>query len=87
MHDVLEDTGITREELQVRFGANITNLVEGVTKIGQYRSNVDSPTSSTITTVEARVHRKRQAETYRKLLLATAEDMRVILIKLADRTS
>ena len=85
MHDVLEDTGITREELQVRFGANITNLVEGVTKIGQYRSNVDSPTSSTITTVEARVHRKRQAETYRKLLLATAEDMRVILIKLADR--
>ena len=85
MHDVLEDTGITREELQVRFGANIANLVEGVTKIGQYRPRVGSPTTSTLITVEDRVHRKRQAETYRKLLLATAEDMRVILIKLADR--
>ncbi len=85
MHDVLEDTGITREELQVRFGANIANLVEGVTKIGQYRPSVGSPTPSTPITVEDRVHRKRQAETYRKLLLATAEDMRVILIKLADR--
>ena len=85
LHDVLEDTGITREELQVRFGANIANLVEGVTKIGQYRPSVTSPTSGTTPTVEERVHRKRQAETYRKLLLATAEDMRVILIKLADR--
>ena len=85
MHDVLEDTGITREELQVRFGPNIANLVEGVTKIGQYRPSVGSPTTSTPITVEDRVHRKRQAETYRKLLLATAEDMRVILIKLADR--
>ena len=85
MHDVLEDTGITREELKVRFGANIANLVEGVTKIGQYRPSVGSPTTSTPITVEDRVHRKRQAETYRKLLLATAEDMRVILIKLADR--
>ncbi|MDE0016538.1 MAG: bifunctional (p)ppGpp synthetase/guanosine-3',5'-bis(diphosphate) 3'-pyrophosphohydrolase [Candidatus Poribacteria bacterium] len=85
MHDVLEDTGITREELQIRFGANIANLVEGVTKIGQYRPSVGSPTSNTPITVEDRVHRKRQAETYRKLLLATAEDMRVILIKLADR--
>ena len=85
MHDVLEDTGITREELQIRFGANIANLVEGVTKIGRYRPSVGSPTTSTPITVEDRVHRKRQAETYRKLLLATAEDMRVILIKLADR--
>ena len=85
MHDVLEDTGITRAELQVRFGPNIANLVEGVTKIGQYRPRVSSPNASTPITVEDRVHRKRQAETYRKLLLATAEDMRVILIKLADR--
>ena len=85
LHDVLEDTGITRHELQVRFGANIANLVEGVTKIGQYRPSVSSPNTSAPLTVEDRVHRKRQAETYRKLLLATAEDMRVILIKLADR--
>ncbi len=85
LHDVLEDTGITRQELQVRFGANIANLVEGVTKIGQYRPNVARATAAAVTTVEDRVHRKTQAETYRKLLLATAEDMRVILIKLADR--
>ena len=85
LHDVLEDTGITRQELQIRFGTNIANLVEGVTKIGQYRPSVTSPAAGTLTTVEERVHRKRQAETYRKLLLATAEDMRVILIKLADR--
>ena len=85
MHDILEDTGITRQELQVRFGANIANLVEGVTKIGQYRPNVASPTAAAVITVEDRIHRKTQAETYRKLLLATAEDMRVILIKLADR--
>ena len=85
MHDLLEDTRITREELQVRFGANIANLVEGVTKIGQYKPNVASATAAAVTTVEDRIHRKTQAETYRKLLLATAEDMRVILIKLADR--
>ena len=71
MHDVLEDTGITRAELEKRFGKNIANLVEGVTKIGRYKFSGGQ--------------RKRQADTYRKLLLATAEDMRVILIKLADR--
>ena len=71
MHDVLEDTGITRGEMEDRFGANIAGLVEGVTKIGRYKFGGGQ--------------RKRQAETYRKLLLATAEDMRVILIKLADR--
>ena len=85
MHDVLEDTDITRQEMKVRFGENITNLVEGVTKIGQYKLGIASQTPKTKSTVEHRVHRKRQAETYRKLLLATAEDMRVILIKLADR--
>lgn len=85
MHDVLEDTRITRQEMQVRFGTNIANLVEGVTKIGQYKLSIASQTPDPKSTVEHRVHRKRQAETYRKLLLATAEDMRVILIKLADR--
>ena len=85
MHDVLEDTGITRQEMQVRFGTNIANLVEGVTKIGQYKLSIASQTPDPKSTVEHRVHRKRQAETYRKLLLATAADMRVILIKLADR--
>ncbi len=71
MHDVLEDTGITRNELESQFGKNIAYLVEGVTKIGRYKFSGGQ--------------RLRQAETYRKLLLATAEDLRVILIKLADR--
>ncbi len=71
MHDVLEDTGITRLDMEKQFGKSIANLVEGVTKIGKYQFDSGQ--------------RKRQAETYRKLLLATAEDMRVILIKLADR--
>ena len=71
MHDVLEDTGITRDEMEKQFGKNIAHLVEGVTKIGRYKFSGGQ--------------RKRQAETYRKLLLATAVDMRVILIKLADR--
>ena len=85
LHDMLEDTSITREELQIRFGSDIAKLIEGVTKIGQYRPSVGAPTTGTPITVEDRAHRKRQAETYRKLLLATAEDIRVILIKLADR--
>ena len=71
LHDVLEDTGITRLNMEKQFGKSIVNLVEGVTKIGKYQFGSGQ--------------RKRQAETYRKLLLATAEDMRVILIKLADR--
>ena len=71
MHDVLEDTGVTRTEMEEKFGNNIANLVEGVTKISRYKFIGGK--------------RKRQADTYRKLLLATAEDMRVILIKLADR--
>ena len=71
MHDVLEDTGVTRSEMEKRFGKDIANLVEGVTKIGRYKFSGGQ--------------RKRQADTYRKLLLATAEDMRVIMIKLADR--
>ncbi len=71
MHDILEDTGISRDNMEKRFGNNIAHLVEGVTKIGRYKFSGGQ--------------RKRQAETYRKLLLATAVDMRVILIKLADR--
>ena len=48
-------------------------LVEGVTKIGQYKPNVTSQAPGITSTIDRRVHRKRQAETYRKLLLATAE--------------
>jgi len=70
LHDVLEDTLAEMEELAERFGEEIAQLVDGVTKIGRH----------------AYVRRDQaQAETFRKLLLASAKDIRVILIKLADR--
>jgi len=70
LHDVLEDTLATREELEGRFGKEITELVDGVTKIGRH----------------AYVRRDQaQAETFRKMILASAKDIRVIVVKLADR--
>ena len=70
LHDVLEDTLTTREVLEAEFGADITELVDGVTKIGRH---------SYVRRDEA------QAETFRKMILASAKDIRVIVVKLADR--
>lgn len=69
LHDVVEDTPVTEEELQQEFGEEIAFLVRGVTKISG---------------VKYRGHEK-QVENLRKMILAMAEDLRVILIKLADR--
>ena len=70
LHDVLEDTLTTYEELERMFGGEIAQLVDGVTKISrlQFRSTEEE-----------------QAENYRKMILAMTKDIRVILIKLADR--
>ena len=70
LHDVLEDTLTTPERLQEYFGSDVLHIVEGVTKISQ----IPFATSE-----------ERQAETYRKMLLAMVDDIRVILVKLADR--
>lgn len=70
LHDVLEDTPITREQMRLEFGEEITRLVEGVTKLD---------------TLQFSSHDVAQAENWRKMLLATAQDIRVILIKMADR--
>jgi len=70
LHDVVEDTLTTIERIRELFGPEVAHVVEGVTKIGAVRF------SST---------EERQAETFRKMLLAMVDDIRVILVKLADR--
>ncbi len=70
LHDVLEDTEITRDEMKAAFGDEVLQLVEGVTKLSKI------PFQST---------EEHQAQSLRKMFLAMAEDLRVVLIKLADR--
>ncbi|MDE2292572.1 MAG: HD domain-containing protein, partial [Elusimicrobia bacterium] len=70
LHDVLEDTPVTRDQLAAEFGGEVALLVEGVTKLD---------------TLQFVSRDEAQAENWRKMLLATAQDIRVILIKLADR--
>jgi GTP pyrophosphokinase len=70
LHDVLEDTSVTREQLTEEFGQDVTFLVEGVTKISG---------------LEFQSKEEAQAENFRKMLLSMAQDLRVIIIKLADR--
>lgn len=70
LHDVLEDTGTTITELEERFGSEVALLVDGVSKLDQIHF---------VSRAEA------QAESFRKMMLAMIEDIRVILVKLADR--
>lgn len=70
LHDVMEDQGITKDELIERFGSTVASLVDGLSKLEkiEFQSQIEA-----------------QAENFRKMLLAMARDLRVILIKLADR--
>ena len=71
LHDAIEDCGVTKPELIERFGAPVAELVDGLTKLEK---------------LELNTREENQAESFRKMLLAMARDVRVILIKLADRT-
>jgi GTP pyrophosphokinase len=70
LHDVVEDTGISLEQLREEFGETVSLLVDGVTKISE---------------LQFQKREARQAETFRKMLLSMAKDVRVIIIKFADR--
>jgi GTP pyrophosphokinase len=82
LHDVVEDTEITLEQLQKKFGEEIASLVNGVTKMREV-SNLTSPDELSNLSVSSQNSLK--AENLRKLLLAMAKDVRVVMIKLADR--
>jgi GTP pyrophosphokinase len=71
LHDAIEDCGVTKTDLIERFGAPVAELVDGLTKLDKLSFNT---------------REENQAESFRKMLLAMARDVRVILIKLADRT-
>ena len=71
LHDAMEDCGVTKSDLMDRFGLQVAELVDGLTKLDKLEFNT---------------REENQAESFRKMLLAMARDVRVILIKLADRT-
>src|SRR4030088_1487792 len=70
LHDTVEDTALTAEEVEREFGPEVARLVDGVTKLGR---------------IALRSDQQQQAENIRKMMVAMAEDLRVVLIKLADR--
>ncbi|MCO5143664.1 MAG: bifunctional (p)ppGpp synthetase/guanosine-3',5'-bis(diphosphate) 3'-pyrophosphohydrolase [Oligoflexia bacterium] len=71
LHDTVEDTETSLEEIQKKFGKSVAELVDGVTKISR---------------ITFRTSEEKQAENFRKMVVAMAKDLRVILVKLADRT-
>ena len=71
LHDVIEDTDVTKDDLDSRFGSTVAELVDGVSKLDK---------------LKFRDRKEAQAENFRKMIMAMANDIRVILIKLADRT-
>lgn len=70
LHDVLEDTDTTAQQMEEKFGPDVVNLVQGVTKLGKY---------------QFKSKEERQAENFRRMFIAMAKDIRIVILKLADR--
>ena len=70
LHDVIEDTGVTKGQISRRFGRPVADLVDGVSKL---------------TGIEFQSKAEQQAESFQKMTLAMSRDIRVVLVKLADR--
>ena len=71
LHDTLEDTSLTPEQIETAFGKKVLQMIDGVTKIGKFHFK--------------KSRAEKQAENFRKMLLSMSEDIRVLLVKLADR--
>ncbi|MBO20583.1 MAG: (p)ppGpp synthetase [Chloroflexi bacterium] len=83
LHDVVEDCGVTLEEIDQRFGPHVAKLVDGVTKLTRMDDRLQPPTDDNASAIDDAEH--LHAESLRKMLVSMAEDIRVVLIKLADR--
>ena len=80
LHDVVEDTDVRTEDIESEFGPTVASLVSGVTKLGKIAWTSENDASA-----QAAREKERQAESLRKMFLAMVDDVRVVLIKLADR--
>jgi len=90
LHDVVEDTAATLEQVEAQFGKTVAHIVDGVTKVAEFgRRQVEWVEGNSGPEAERRRSRdrlmKQQAENIKKMLLAMAEDPRVVIVKLADR--
>ncbi len=87
LHDTIEDTLATKEELTEIFGHEVAEIVDGVTKLGQFSSQTAAhAVGEGAGKSKEQLAEEKQAENFRKMLVAMAKDIRVILVKLADRT-
>src|SRR6266516_4041448 len=85
LHDVVEDTVYTLDDLRRQFGNAVANIVDGVTKFNVLAGKPTPRASNSQALPSADNKRRQRAETVRKMMLAMAEDPRVVVLKLADR--
>ncbi len=85
LHDVLEDTDVDLPRMRREFGPNIANLVDGVTKLEEIEDQIEKEHIDRLSQKSERPRGEQETESLRKMFIAMAEDIRVVIIKLADR--